>query len=123
MTLATSSRLPKPPKTQPMTLRSVRFGGGDIRLAPNCPARRCAWTASSPVFGATANLRSASSTDTWCQSSSDRSTVAAPGRRVGKKRMEGSESADPDRGAGRTSDCAFGALVAAAVVRLELGVF
>ena len=74
-TLAASSRLPKPPKTQPMTLRSVRFGGGEIRLAPNWATRRCACAASRPVFGATPNRRSASSTEILCQSSSDRSRV------------------------------------------------
>jgi hypothetical protein len=74
-TLATSSRLPNPPKIQPMTLRSIRFGGGEIWLAPYCVARRCACAASRPVFGATASRRRASSMDTRCQSSSDRSRV------------------------------------------------
>jgi hypothetical protein len=73
--LAASSRLPNPPKTQPITLRSTRLGGGEIWLAPYRATRRCACAASRPVFGATANRRSASSMDTRCQSSSDRSRV------------------------------------------------
>ncbi len=80
-TLAASSRLPKPPKIQPMTLRSIRLGGGEIWLAPYCAVRRCACAASRPVFGATANRRSASSMDTRCQSSSDRSSVTGRTRR------------------------------------------
>ena len=72
-TLAASSKLPNPPKTQPTTLRSTRFGGGEIWLAPYCAARRCACATSRPVFGATANRRSASSMDTRCQLSSDKS--------------------------------------------------
>jgi hypothetical protein len=80
-TLATSSRLPNPPNTQPTTLRSTRFGGGEIWLAPYCAARRCACATSRPVFGATANRRSASSMDTRCQSSSDRSRETERTRR------------------------------------------
>ncbi len=83
-TLATNSRLPNPPKTQPTTLRSTRFGGGEIWLAPYCAIRRCACAASRPVFGATANRRSASSMDTRCQSSSDRSRVTG---RVGRRKL------------------------------------
>lgn len=81
-TLAASNRLPNPPKTQPRTLRSTRLGGGEIWLAPYCAVRRCACAASRPVFGATASRRSASSMDTRCQLSSDRSRETG---RMGRK--------------------------------------
>ena len=75
-TLAASSRLPNPPKTQqPMTLRNTRFRGGEIWLAPYCATRRCACAASRPVFGASASRRKTSSINARCQSSSDRSRV------------------------------------------------
>lgn len=121
-TLAVSSRLPKPPNTHPTTLRSVRLGGGEIRFAPNCAARRCACAASRPVCGATARRRSASSTDTWCQSSSDKSIGAETATESEAQHLSGPqvEQGRDWRSEGLTFDGALGRL--AAMVRF-LAVF
>ena len=102
--LAASSRLPKPPKTHPNTLRSKRLGGGEIWFGPYRAARRCACGVSMPVFGEAPRRRSASSIDTLCQSRSDKSVV---GVRIVRRRRAGGHQAPLTAFLPLLTGCAF----------------